>query len=202
MLAYYHSLRTKNELSHEDAIRESIISVLMAPDFLYRLDLSEIGTRTLTRNVSTQPASEPLSGYELASRLSYFLWASMPDAELLQHAAVGDLQRPGVLLAEARRMLKDSRVHGLATEFTGNWLAFRQFETNNSVDRERFPTFNDALRAAMFEEPVRYMQDIASNNRSVLDLVYGDYTFVNPVLAKHYGMPEVTGDANNMGASG
>ena len=114
----------------------------------------------------------------------------MPDAELLQHAAAGDLHKPAVLLAQTRRMLKDPRVRGLATEFTGNWLVFRQFETNNSVDRERFPTFNDDLREAMFQEPIRFMQDTIQHDRSVLDLLYGNYTFVNPPLAKHYGMPE------------
>jgi hypothetical protein len=120
----------------------------------------------------------------------------MPDAELLRHAAAGDLHRRDVLLAETRRMLKDARVRGLATEFTGNWLAFRHFDTNNSVDRERFPMFNNELRDAMFQEPVRVVEDALANNRPVLDLLYGNYTFVNPVLARHYGMPPVTGDAN------
>jgi hypothetical protein len=189
LLAYYHKLRLNDQLSHEDAIRDSIVSVLMSPDFLYRIDLSGDGPVTLKR--------EPLSNYALASRLSYFLWSSMPDDVLLRHAAAGDLQRPDVLLAQTRRMLKDSRVSGLATEFTGNWLAFRQFETNNSVDRARFPAFNNDLRAAMFQEPVRLMVDAISNNRSVLDLIYGNYTFVNPVLAAHYGIPGITGDANN-----
>lgn len=152
--------------------------------------------RHVALKASTTPATEPLSGYALASRLSYFLWASMPDDELLRHAAAGDLHKRDVLLAQTRRMLKDARVRGLATEFTGNWLSFRQFETNNSVDRERFPTFNNDLREAMFQEPIRFVEDAISNNRSALDLLYGDYTFVNPVLASHYGMPGVKGDAN------
>ena len=88
-------------------------------------------------------------------------------------------------------MLKDERVRGLATEFAGNWLDFRRFENHNSVDRERFPSFTNDLREAMFEEPVRFFVDLIRNDRSVLDLLYGNYTFVNPVLAKHYGMPEV-----------
>jgi Protein of unknown function (DUF1592)/Protein of unknown function (DUF1588)/Protein of unknown function (DUF1585)/Protein of unknown function (DUF1595) len=202
VVTYYHTLRTKNELSHEDAIRDSVTSVLMSPDFLYRLDLSEAGpsSKSVLRPAAlkTPPpfASQPLSGYALASRLSYFLWSSMPDKELLRHADAGDLQRPEVLLGQTRRMLKDSRVHGLATEFTGNWLSFRQFETNNSVDRQRFPSFNDDLREAMFEEPIRFVEDAVSNNRSVLDLLYGNYTFVNPPLAQHYGIPGVTGDVN------
>ena len=196
--AYYHSLRTKNELSHEDAIRDVLVSVLMSPDFLYRMDLSDTGfsKRGNFSRTSAGAASKPLSGYALASRLSYFLWSSLPDQELLRHAGTGDLQRPEVLLTQTRRMLKDHRVSGFATEFTGNWLSFRQFETNNSVDRERFPTFTNDLREAMFDEPVRFMQDTMVNNRSILDLIYGDYTFVNPVLARHYGIPGITGDAS------
>ena len=190
LLAYYQTLRTKNELSHEDALRDSLVSVLMSPDFLYRFDLSDPGA------ASSRSLIQPLSGYALASRLSYFLWCSMPDEELLRRAAAGDLQRPEVLLAQTRRMLKDARVEGLATEFTGNWLGFRQFETNNSVDRQRFPAFNNELREAMFQEPIRFIEDIVAKNRSVLNILYGNYTFVNPVLAQHYGMPEVTGDAN------
>jgi hypothetical protein len=141
-------------------------------------------------------AGVPLSDYALASRLSYFLWASLPDQELLSHAAAGDLQKTDVLLAQSRRMLKDERARGLATEFTGNWLDFRRFENHNAVDRERFPSFTSELREAMFQEPIRYFEDMIHNDRPVLDLIYGNYTFVNPVLAKHYGMPEVKGDAD------
>ncbi len=202
LLAYYKTLRSKSQLSHEDAIRDLIVNVLMSPDFLYRIDLLDSGamppSRSLTRLVSstTTIPTRPLSSYSLASRLSYFLWSSMPDDELLRHAASGDLQRPDVLLAQTRRMLKDERVLGLATEFTGNWLESRHFETNNSVDRQRFPTFNNDLRQAMFEEPIRFVEDAVRNDRSVLDLLYGNYTFVNPALAQHYGMPEVKGDMN------
>jgi Protein of unknown function (DUF1592)/Protein of unknown function (DUF1588)/Protein of unknown function (DUF1587)/Protein of unknown function (DUF1585)/Protein of unknown function (DUF1595)/Planctomycete cytochrome C len=184
LLGYYRSLRTKDGLTHEEAVRESVVSVLMTPEFCYRIDLD---ARAATG------ASRPLSLYALASRLSYFLWSSMPDAELLTHAAAGDLQRPDVLLAQTRRMLKDDRARGLATEFAGNWLDFRRFETHNSVDRERFPTFTPELREAMFQEPIRYTEDMIRSDRSVFDLLYGNYTFVNPVLAKHYGMPEVKG---------
>jgi hypothetical protein len=90
-------------------------------------------------------------------------------------------------------MLKDPRARGMALEFGGHWLDFRRFEEHNAVDRKRFPGFTNELRQAMFEEPVRYIEDVIRNDRSVLDLVYGNYTFVNPILAKHYGMPEVTG---------
>ena len=202
LIAEYNRLRTKNELSHEDAIRTSIVAILMSPDFMYRVDLlesSDGSSRSLVQSAAYRPASaatRPLSGYALASRLSYFLWSSMPDQELLRHAALGDLSRPDVLLAQTRRMLKNDRVRGLATEFAGNWLDFRHFETNNSVDRQRFPTFTNDLREAMFEEPVRLIEDTIRGNGSILNMIYGDYTFVNPPLAEHYGMPKVAGDVN------
>ena len=90
-------------------------------------------------------------------------------------------------------MLKDPRSYALSTEFAANWLDSRHFETYNSVDRQRFPNFNNDLREAMFQEPIRFFDDVIKNNRSVLDMIYGDYTFVNPALAKHYGMPAVEG---------
>ena len=146
-----------------------MVGVLMSPDFLYRIDLLDAGAalsgssiRHVSAKTSDAARSRPLSAYALASRLSYFLWSSMPDDELLRHAAAGDLEKRDVLLAETRRMLKDERVRGLATEFAGNWLDFRHFETNNTVDRERFPDFNNDLREAMFQEPVRFMEDIDS----------------------------------------
>jgi mono/diheme cytochrome c family protein len=178
LLAFYRKLRVQDELSHEDAMRDSVTSVLMSPYFCYRLDLAEAGE-----------AARPLSDYGLASRLSYFLWSSMPDEELLARAAAGDLHQKAVLVAQAQRMLRDEHIRGLATEFAGNWLGFRRFEEHNSVDRERFASFTNELRQAMYEEPIRFFVDVASRNRSVLDLLYADNTFVNPILAKHYGMP-------------
>ena len=198
LYSYYQSLRSKKELSHEDAVRETLVAVLMAPDYLYRIDLQDTGAApAVSRKAAHRPApatgSRRLSSFDLASRLSYFLWSASPDEELLKLAATGELQKTEVLLAQTRRMLKDARVRGLATEFTGNWLTFRHFEKSNSVDRERFPSFNNDLREAMFQEPVRLIADALQNNASVLDLIYGNYTFVNPPLAKHYGMPEVKG---------
>jgi mono/diheme cytochrome c family protein len=197
LLAYYHTLREKNQLGHQAAIRDCVVSVLMSPDFLYRFDLQSGADAKAKPQLGKAYTAVALSPYSLASRLSYFLWSSMPDQELLAHAAKGDLSQPQVLLAETRRMLKDERMEGLATEFTGNWLVFRQFESNNSVDRQRFPTFDDDLREAMFLEPVRYMDDIIARDGSVLDLLYGDYTFVNPPLARHYGMPAVSGGTSH-----
>ncbi|HEX5271379.1 MAG TPA: DUF1592 domain-containing protein, partial [Gemmataceae bacterium] len=177
VLAFYHKLREKDDLGHEEALRDTLASVLLSPHFCYRLDLAEPGS-----------AVRPLPDYALASRLSYFLWSSMPDDELLSHAAAGDLHRPEVLTAQARRMLRDPKVRGWAVEFGGNWLDFRRFEEHNSVDRDRFPSFTNELRQAMFEEPVRFLIDVARRNRSVLDLLYANDTFVNRPLARHYGM--------------
>jgi mono/diheme cytochrome c family protein len=182
LLAYYRTLRTRDGLSHEDAMRDSIVGVLMAPEFCYRVNL------TVAAAKPERPAVAALNGYSLASRLSYFLWSSMPDERLLARAASGELNRPEVVTAEARRMLQDARARGMAVEFGTNWLDIRRFEEHNAVDRERFPSFTNELRMAMFEEPVRYFLDVAQNDRSILDFVFGNHTFVNGALAKHYGM--------------
>jgi mono/diheme cytochrome c family protein len=186
LLSFYRQLRNEEKLTHEEALRDTLVTVLMSPHFYYRFNLTAAG-----------PGVQPLSGYELASRLSYFLWSSMPDEELLAHAKTGDLHQPDVLKAQTRRMLGDPRVRGLATEFLGNWLDFRRFEEHNAVDRQRFPSFTNDLRQAMFEEPIRYFVDIVQKDRSVLDLLYGTDTFVNPVLARHYGMPGGTKQAGS-----
>jgi hypothetical protein len=193
LTAYYQSARKDAGLSHEDAMRELVVAVLMSPDFCYRLDLTDAATRRQLTTAADSPV-QPLSDYALASRLSYFLWASAPDEALLARAAAGELHRPEIIAAEARRMLRDPRARSLATEFGGNWLDFRRFEELNTVDRERFPAFTNELRAAMFEEPVRFMVDVFSHDRPVLDFLYAKYTFVNATLARHYGMPEPHSD--------
>ncbi len=114
----------------------------------------------------------------------------------MARADAGDLGRPEVLIEQSRRMLADSKARGLATEFAANWLDFRRFEGHNSVDRQRFPSFDDALRKAMFEEPVRFFLDVARSDRSILDFLDASDTWVNPVLARHYGMPEPSGSGS------
>ena len=183
LLSFYREARERYGLDHEAAMREAIVLVLMSPEFSYRIDL-----------VEARGGIQPLSDFDLASRLSYFLWSSMPDEELLRHAAAGDLHEPEVIAAQARRMLQDPRTRALAVEFGGNWLDFRDFEEIGTVDRERFPAFTDELREAMFEEPVRFLLDVFRHNRSILDFLYANDTFVNPVLARHYGMPPGGGD--------
>lgn len=185
LLGFYRSLKKRGGLNHEEAIQDAIVYILMSPRFCYRLDLVEA-------DLVTAEETRRLTNSELASRLSYFLWASLPDRELLSHIQAGDLQRPEILIGQARRMLADDRVRGLATEFAGHWLDFRRFEEHNSVDRQLFPTFTNELRQAMFEEPVVFFVDLMRNSGSVLDLLYADHTFVNGTLAKHYGMQKLS----------
>jgi hypothetical protein len=201
--AFYRSMRETKSLSHEEAMRDSIVRVLMSPHFCYRLDLTDgapppaarggEGPASSTSSAANGSQTAALSDAALASRLSYFLWSTMPDADLLARAAAGRLRTGTVLRAEIGRMLKDDRARRLATEFGGNWLDFRRFQESNTVDRNRFPAFTNELREAMFEEPIRFLDDVIRNDRPLLDLLYGDYTIVNPVLARHYRMPEVAG---------
>lgn len=184
LVSFYGQLRAEDGLSHEDALRDAVVSVLVSPNFSYRIDLAEgpgeeIGGQDIV----------PLSGYSLASRLSYFLWSSMPDAELLAHAEAGDLHRPEVLRAQVRRMLRDPKVSRLGTEFAMNWLGVRRFDQFNGVGRERYPMFTNELRQAFFEEPIRFFTAVVREDRPVPELLFADYTYVNGPLAAHYGIP-------------
>lgn len=197
---FYRTLRESGGLNHEDAVRDSVVGILMSPHFCYRVDRVSGPAGEGSRGTpSGSFAVRPLSDYALASRLSYFLWASMPDDELLAHARMGDLHEASVLASQARRMLRDAKVRGLAVEFGGNWLDFRRFEEHNSVDRNRFPVFNDELRRSMFEEPVRFLVDVARNDRPAAELIEARHTFVNAALARHYGMPVPSPKAGSEG---
>ncbi|WP_202973948.1 DUF1592 domain-containing protein [Fimbriiglobus ruber] len=183
---FYRSLRAEG-LGHEDAVRDTLAGILMSPHFCFRVDLP------VSTGTTTPGRTEALSDEALANRLSYFLWSSMPDRELLECAAKGTLHRPEVLVAQTRRMLRDDRARGLATQFGGSWLDFRRFDEHNAVDRGRFPQFDNELRQAMYEEPMRFLLDLIQNDRSVLDCLNGRHTFVNASLARHYGMPAPAG---------
>ena len=177
LLGFYRSLRDDDGLSHEEAMQDAIISILVSPRFFFRVDL-----------MPTEDHRRPLTDHELANRLSYFLWSSMPDAELRAEADGGRLRQGGTLVAQARRMLADDKARALALEFAGNWLDFRRFDQHQGVDRERFPDFSDSLRQAMFEEPVRFFLDLVRRDGSVLEFLEADHTFVNRELAAHYGV--------------
>ncbi|MCA9060244.1 MAG: DUF1592 domain-containing protein, partial [Planctomycetaceae bacterium] len=174
----YTALRSTDGMTHADAMNELVVSILMSPHFCLRTDL-----------IATGPEAQALTDIELASRLSYLLWASQPDQELIDLAVAGKLRQPDTLIEQTRRMLRDPRVAGFATEFTGQWLDFRRFEEHNSVDRGRFPEFTDELRSAMFQEPVQFVTDLLQHDRPVNEFLDARYTFANKSLARHYGLP-------------
>ena len=168
--------------SFEDSVGLALKALLVSPDFLFRIERDDAaGTR-----------AHPLDPYELASRLSYFVWSSMPDDELLASAARGGLRKPEILEQQVRRLLKDPRFAGLVENFTGQWLETRRLESVNP-DRERFPDFEDYLRDSMRREPEELFRYMVSHDRSILDFLDAGYTFLNERLARHYGIPGVAG---------
>ena len=162
----------------EQAVRASLIRILVSPYFGCRIDPSPAGNSV-----------QPLKDVALASRLSYFLWSSMPDAKLRALAEAGKLQDEGVLLAQTRRMLRDARVTDFAREFYGQWLGYRAFPQQEAVDRNVFKEFDDPLKEALFEEPTRLAAHLIRNDLPITKLLDSDTTFVNGRLAQHYGIP-------------
>jgi hypothetical protein len=179
ILASYHADR-KEGVKHDPAFRAALARVLSSPWFLYRVEQPAAG-----------PRWGPVSGAELATRLSFLLWESIPDDELRSQAA--KLHDPKVLEGQLRRMLKDSRVRGMAEEFGARWLGVRDFANSHGRNLKQFPEFTPALRDALAEEPVRFFEDLLVNDRPVADLIDADAVVVNEVLAKHYGIPGVKG---------
>lgn len=178
----YHSLRT-NQLSHEEALRTVLARVLVSPSFLFRIE-------------QPQPGEEPqrVSDWELATRLSYFLWSSLPDEELRQFAASGQLCHRQTLEQQTRRMLEHPRCRALAVEFGTQWLEVRTFEHFQGKDEKLFPTFDAGLRRAMDEESILFFQDAFQADRSFRQLIDADHTFLNETLAEHYSIPGIRGD--------
>lgn len=179
----YANLR-KQDVPHDDAFRLTLARLLLSPAFLYRAE----PTGPQVANDATQ--ATPVSDTALANRLSYFLWASMPDAELRTVAAENRLHEPDVLVAQAKRMLKDDRVRALSTEFACQWLGIRNFDAHSEKSEQVFPTFN-ALRGDMYEESVRFFVDLYQRDGSVLELLDADHAWLNEAMAKHYGIPFV-----------
>ena len=138
------------------------------------------------------PASYRVSDLALASRLSFFLWSSLPDRELLTLAGKGQLKEPAVLERQVRRMLADSRSEALVSNFTGQWLNVRGLQVADPV-MLLYPDFDDNLRDAFRREMELFFDSIVHEDRSILDLLSADYTFVDERLAKHYGIPNVYG---------
>jgi hypothetical protein len=185
-VAQLMSLWSKEDTQGEpfdSSIDTTLEAVLVSPYFLYRYERDPApdeadGVRTLDE-------------FELASRLSYFLWSSMPDEELFNLAAQGKLRAN--LESQVRRMMADPKSFALVQNFAGQWLQLRQMD-NVNPDPTRFPDFDESLRAAMIKETQLYFSSIMTEDRSVLDFIDSDYTFMNERLARHYGRTDVTGD--------
>lgn len=168
-------------LSFERGMRLAVEAMLVSPNFLFRVE----------RDAGAEV--HPVSDIDLASRLSYFLWSSMPDDELLREAEQNRLHDPAVRSAQVRRMLKDRKSEALVNNFAGQWLELRNLDSAHP-DPEMFPEFDASLRDAMRTETYMFFDAIVREDRSILDFLNGDYTFVNDRLAKFYGIPGVKGN--------
>jgi Protein of unknown function (DUF1592)/Protein of unknown function (DUF1588)/Protein of unknown function (DUF1585)/Protein of unknown function (DUF1595) len=175
---FYADVCADKDHGTEAAVRATITRILVSPYFCMRFDPTPAGESVA-----------PLPDLALASRLSYFIWSGPPDAELLELATAGKLRDEPVLRGQVRRMLRDEKVSRFALEFFGQWLGHRDFLAQESVSRQAFPVFDDALKQAMFEEPTRLITHLIQKDRPITELLDGDSTFVNKKLAQHYGLP-------------
>jgi hypothetical protein len=160
-------------------------AILTSPHFLFRVERD--------RRPNNPAAVHRVSDFELASRLSFFLWSSMPDEELFKLAQQGQLHKGGVLEAQVHRMLVDARARSFVENFAGQWLQLRNLR-NLSPDPALFPDFGEDLRGGMQKESEMFFEAVLKENRSILDFLDADFTFLNDRLARHYGIPDVKGD--------
>ena len=174
---------TKSGKSFDDSLRAPFTALLINPRFLFRAEHDQAGKDEWK-----------LNDFEIATRLSYFLWSSMPDRELFRLADAGKLSDPAVLKAQTLRMIASPKSTSLARHFAGQWIGFEKMISTVDPDQKRFPTFNDNLRKAMYYESVEFFSHLLRKNQPLTDLIDSDYTFANATLARHYGLKEkVTG---------
>ena len=171
------------EYAFERGVKLALVAVLVSPNFLFRNEIQP--------NPNDPTAVHRINEHALASRLSYFLWSSMPDGELFRHARAGTLRKNWD--AQVRRMLADPKSQALTENFAGQWLQLRDLALVNP-DRSRFGEFDDQLRQAMREETELFFEDVVKNDRSILEFLRANYTFLNERLASHYGIGGVKGD--------
>jgi mono/diheme cytochrome c family protein len=179
-MAFYEQGRSDG--GFDAGIETALRKILIAPEFLFRVE----------RDPSPASSAYRISDVELASRLSFFLWSSIPDDQLLDIAARGKLRDQKVLEQQVRRMLADPRSSSLVDNFAGQWLYLRNLAALQP-DGRMFTTFDDNLRQAFKQETELFFNSIMRENRSVLDLLSANYTFLDERLAKHYGVPDVYG---------
>jgi len=182
LLAFYERGRREGDFDY--GIQNAIEAMLMSPDFLFRVerDPRAAAPGTVYR----------LNDFELASRLSFFLWSSIPDDPLLDLAEQGKLKEPAIIEQQVHRMLDDPRAQALVSNFAGQWLQLRNLETVRP-DPDVFPNFDESLRQAFRRETELFFESLLRENRSVFDLLDANYTFLNQRLAEHYGIPGIYG---------
>jgi hypothetical protein len=183
-MSFYKQARQSGG-NFDDGIRAGVARVLSSPYFLYRIE----------KDPPNAPAgfAHPVTEIELASRLSFFLWSSIPDEKLMDLAEAGRLREPSVFTAQVHRMLQDERTDALVDNFTGQWLQLRNLEAKAVPDILMFPDFDDNMRKGFRKETEMFFGYILRDDRSALDLLNADYTFVDEQLARHYGIPGVYG---------
>jgi hypothetical protein len=188
-MSFYQRARQRQEGkpggSFDDGIRAGVARVLSSPYFLYRIEKDPASARA--------GVAHPVSDIELASRLSFFLWSSIPDEKLLDLAEAGRLREPAVLAAQVHRMLSDDRADALVENFTGQWLQLRNLEAKVVPDLLMFPDFDDNIRKGFRKETELFFGYMLRENRSALELMNADYTFLDERLARNYGVPGVYG---------
>lgn len=170
--------------THIEALRLPFVSMLISPQFLFRIESS--------RGPKDSAGAIMVSNFELANRLSYFLWSSMPDRELFELAGTGKLHEPATLKAQVARMIADTKSASFIENFAGQWLGLRRFESA-MPDPELFPNFKAGLRGAVAAEPLGFFRQIVDENRSILEFLNSDWTILNEELARHYGIRNVAG---------
>jgi mono/diheme cytochrome c family protein len=186
-MGFFDRGRSKGDF--EDGIRMALQSILVSPQFLFRLEQAPAQPKSV--KVSR---AHRISDQDLASRLSFFIWGSLPDADLMKVAGLGTLHTPAGLEKQVRRMLADRRSEALATRFAFQWLRLQDLEKIHP-DYLLFPQYDDTLAQAMQRETELFFDSIVRDDRPVVDLLTADYSFVNERLAKHYNIPNVTGSA-------
>jgi hypothetical protein len=182
LLKIYDRAREK-KLDFETGVRAALTGILASPNFLFRVE---------TDQESAQPYR--ISDYELASRLSYFLWCSMPDDELFRLAGQHRLSDPKILEQQVARMIANEKSKVFTESFASQWLRVRELKTAAQPDPHRFPGYTPALREAMYREVVQFFDSVVRDNQSLLNLISADYTFVNAELGTLYGLDSIKGE--------
>jgi hypothetical protein len=178
-----YEIERKKKVSHLEALKLPLSAVLIAPKFLYRYELAS----------SSDKKEFKLNDFQLASRLSYFLWMSMPDDELFKLAEAGKLSQPDILKSQVQRMLKSPKLKAFSKTFGEQWLGYHELGKSKVPDEMTFPQFTEEIRNAMFTETEMYIHNLIAKNGNMLEVLDSNYTYLNDKLAKHYRIKGVSG---------